>query len=174
MIAWLLSVAWASSPIEIAIADPKVTEVILHCGAEELRATVRGGMVSFPNAPASTCTLEMLRDGGKIDSAGKWVCTLDNCTREDVHHLPISNAPNRVNIVLTTSVQPGTGLEITCPSTGQRERLPVVENTVTFDGVRSEDCTLQTKGGMPGRYSPVKYGTYYCSLTANTLVCTLR
>jgi len=174
VIALLLSTAWASAPLEIRVADGRVKEVILHCGATEMRAAVRGGLATFPTAPNAACTVEMLRDGGRIDSAGQWTCTLDACALDDVHHLPISNAANRVNIVMTTPVQPGTSLEITCGSTGQRERLAVVENTVTFDGVRSEDCTLQTKGGMPGRFAPLKYGTYYCSLTANTLVCTLR
>jgi hypothetical protein len=175
VIAWMSAVAWAgSSPLEIKIPDPRVTEVVLKCGGAEMRGVVRAGVASFPSAPSGACKVVLIRDGGQIDSTGQWTCTLDECRLDDVHHLPISNAPNRVNVVMTTPVQPGTSLEITCTSTGQRERLPVVENTVTFEGVRSEDCVLQTKGGTPGRFSPLKYGTYYCSQTANTLVCNPR
>jgi hypothetical protein len=171
---WFAAAAWAVAPLEIKVADAKVTVVILHCGGETMQADVRAGVASFPTAPSVACQVEFRRDGAKIDSAGQWTCSLDNCTLDDVHHLPISDASGRVNVVLTTPVPPGMSLEITCPSTGQRDRLPVVENTVTFNGVQSEDCTLQTKGGMPGRYSPLKFGTYYCSLAANTLVCTRK
>ncbi len=174
MITWMAAAAFATAPLEIRVADAKVTEVILHCGSETLRSEVRSGVASFATAPANPCSVEFRRDGGQVNSAGQWTCTLDNCTQDDVHHLPISDGSNRVNVVLTTPVSPGMSLEITCASTGQRERIPVVENTVTFNGVQSEDCTLQTKGGTPGRFSPLKYGTYYCSLAANTLVCTRK
>ena len=96
MLIWLVAVALAEdSPLELTITDPRVRTVILNCGAEEMSVEVRNGVAAFPRA-YSGCNVTMLRTGGTISSPGKWTCTLDRCEQNDVHHLPISNAPGRV------------------------------------------------------------------------------
>ena len=175
MLIWFLATALAadSSPLELSIEDPKVTAVVLNCGSEEMRAEVRSGVASFPRA-YSGCNVTMIRSGGTITSPGRWTCTLDRCVQDDVHHLPISNAPQRINVVLTTTMPAGTSVEVNCPDGVYRERRVLTENTAVFDRVPSQECTLLFKGGVPAKYSPLKYGTYYCSLTAATAVCTLQ
>ena len=116
----------------------------------------------------------MIRPAGMIGAPGRYTCDADRCVQQDVHHLPISDAAQRVNIVLTTPMPAGTSLEVNCPDGVYRERRLVTENTAIFDKVPTQECTLLFKGGVPAKYSPLKYGTYYCSLTAATAVCTLQ
>lgn len=167
-----LALAADTAPLELKIEDPKVRTVVLKCGADEMRADVKGGIASFPRA-YSGCEVTMIRPAGTIGAPGRYTCDLDRCAQEDVHHLPISDAPQRVNVVLTTPMPAGTSLEVNCPG-GYRERQTVTENTAIFDRVPTQDCTLLFKGGVPAKYSPLKYGTYYCSLTGPTAVCTLQ
>jgi hypothetical protein len=172
MIPFLLaSLALADAPLEISVADTRVSEVVLTCGGNTLRAPVKSGVASFASAP-SGCTVDLVRRAGTITSAGKWACTADSCAQEDVHHTPISDAPKRVNVVVTTPMPSGTILEVDCPDGSYRERRPLEENTAVFDSVPSEDCILLFKGGVPAKYQPLKYGTFYCSLTGATAVCT--
>ena len=171
---WLTGTAGAGAPLEVRIADPSVLAVVLLCGQQTLRSEVKAGVASFLDLPDTACTVDLVRRSGKIDAPGQWSCTLDACAQDDVHHAVITNSAKRVNVVLTTPLPAGTQLEVNCPDGSYRERKSPVENTATFDGVPSEECALLFKGGTPAKYSPVKYGTYYCSLTSSTAVCTLK
>ena len=75
---------------------------------------------------------------------------------------------------MTTAMPIGSAVEVNCPDGIYRERRTLDENTATFDKVPSQECTLLFKGGVPAKYAPLKYGTYYCSLTGATAVCTLQ
>jgi hypothetical protein len=173
MVWWVGAALAQNAPLEITVTDPKVHTVVLTCGRERLESAVRAGVAVFASAP-SGCAVEMIRTGGHIAGPGKWTCGLDSCAQDDVHHLPVSDAPKRVNVIVSTPMPAGTGLEVACADGSYRERRTLVENTATFDGVPSEDCTLLFKGGVPAKYQPLKYGTWYCSLTGATAVCTRR
>jgi hypothetical protein len=167
----LASLALADAPLEITVTDARVSEVVLTCGANTLRSPVKGGIASFATAP-NGCTVDLVRRAGTISSAGKWTCTADSCSQSDVNHPPLTDAAKRVNVVVTTAMPSGTLLEVDCPDGTYRERHPLQDNTAVFDAVPSEDCWLLFKGGTPAKYQPLRYGTYYCSLTGATAVCT--
>jgi len=162
-----------SAPLELKIKDVKVIAVVLECGDTTKKAVVKAGVAAFPDVPDGSCTVDFIRRSGVINEAGVWLCDLDGCKQEDVHHLPVEDAPGRMNIIVTSELPPGASLEITCAS-GWRERVSITENTGIFDNVPNEDCTLQFKGGVPARYHHITQGTFYCSLTGTTAVCTQK
>ncbi len=165
--------ALGAAPLEVKVDDPKVVAVLLDCGAgSQFKAEVRDGVASFPQVPHTRCEVNLLRRGGVIDQPGKWACSLDECAMEDVHHLDVINADGRINVILP-GLPPSASLEITCPD-GWRNRAPVTENTATFEGVPDDQCTLQVKGGVPARFSPITWGTWYCRLAGTTAVCSKK
>jgi hypothetical protein len=165
--------AQASAPLTINVADPAVVAVVLDCGGGSTqKAVVKNGKAEYLEVPNGNCSVVFVRKSGSISGAGTWTCSLDNCVQEDVHHLDISNADGRINIVIA-NVPPSTTLELNCPS-GHRERSPLRENTGIFENVPNEPCTLLFKGGVASRYQPISWGTYYCSLSGNVAVCSQR
>ncbi|MEQ1569528.1 MAG: hypothetical protein ABMA64_28080 [Myxococcota bacterium] len=166
---WWIAIAQAST-VDIEIADPAVTEVILDCVDGVYRSPVRSGVASFDRMPQG-CKVSMIRRSGTIDRAGKWACNLDKCEQQDVLHLPVTDAPGRVNVILTTELPKGTMLEVTC--TGYRQRADVTQNTAVFDGVPSgTDCELYFKGAVPTRFRPIGPGTWTCSMSGSAAICT--
>lgn len=169
----LANQAVASAPLEVAVSDPNVVAMILDCGgATQLRANVVDGKASFPQVPATECEVHLLRKGGKIDKPGKWTCDLDSCSLDDVHHLDVMNADGRINVILP-GLHKGAQVEIQCPD-GWRGRGELIENTATIEGVPDDKCTLNLKGGVPARFSPITWGTWYCQLTGTTAVCSKK
>lgn len=172
-LALLAQSALAGAPLEVKIADPAVVAVLLDCGSgAQYKANVVDGVAAFAQVPQAECVVNLLRKGGTIDKPGKWSCTLDACTIEDVHHLDVLNADGRINVILP-GMHAGAAIEITCPD-GWRGRVEIVENTATFDGVPDDRCTLNVKGGVPARFSPITWGTWFCELTGTTAVCSKR
>lgn len=167
-----LSGAEARAPLEIEVTDPKVLAVVLECGRETMKSMVKEGVATFPEAPRNTCTVNFVRKSGTLNQPGRWICGLDGCTQEDVHHREISDAVGRINVVMTREIDASASLELTCSGSGYRERRNIEENTAVFDNVPDEDCLLLFKGGVPARYNRIRWGTYYCSLTGTTAVCT--
>ena len=172
--ALLLAVsAHASAPLTLNIADPIVVAVVLDCGGGSTqKAVVKNGKAEYPEVPQGDCSVVFVRKSGTITGAGNWTCTLDSCVQDDVHHLDISNADGRINIVLT-GVPASTSLELNCPS-GFRERSALRENTAIFNNVPNEPCTMLFKGGLASRFHPLSWGTFYCSLSGNVAVCSQR
>lgn len=168
----LSSVADAA-PLEIKVTDPAVIAVVLECGSVTHKSLVRLGVASFGEAPKSACEVTFVRKSGVVGGPGKWTCGLDDCVQEDIHFREVTNAPGRANIIVSAAVDPSAQLEVTCPN-GYRERASIIENVATFDGLPSEACVLHFKGGTPARYNGLRSGTYQCSLTGTTAVCTQR
>ena len=133
---------------------------------------MKGGVAAFTEAPSAECKVDVVRRAGTISGPGVWTCDLSGCNQKDLHHRAISDAPGRVNVV-STGLAPSASLEIKCPG-GYRERAQITENTATFEGVPDEECTLLFKGGVPAKYNPLGWGTYYCRLTGTTAVCTKK
>ena len=167
----LAASAWAGdSPLEVQIDDASVLAVILECGGgTQLKAMVRDGVARFAQVPHTACSVNLLKRGGTIDSPGKWTCTLNDCSQNEVHHLDVINADGRINVVLP-GLPPGANIEVQCPD-GYRQRSPVVENTASFEDVPQDRCTLMVKGAVPARFSPITWGTWFCTLTGTTAVC---
>ena len=165
--------AYASAPLTITVPDKQVVAVVLDCGGgNTVKAVVKNGKAEYLEVPPGSCSVVFVRNSGTITGAGEWTCDLDGCKQQDVHHLELTNADGRLNIVVT-DVPPSTTLELQCPS-GHRERSSITENTGIFEGVPNEHCTLFFKGGVAGRYHPMTWGTYYCSLTGTVAVCSQR
>lgn len=161
-----------ASTIDVSVPDPKVLRVILTCSDGTYEATPKNGSVTFEHVPKN-CQVSMVRKSGLIDSTGTWTCTADACTKEQVEHRPVTDAPNRVNVIVTTPLPPGAALELTC-SNGFRVRSEVVTNTASFDSVPNEECTLFFKGTVPAKYRPMSPGTWWCSLSGVTAICKLQ
>jgi hypothetical protein len=168
---WLAAAASAQS-LEIRVPDPMVTALVLTCADGTLQVPVKDGAVKLERTPQS-CAVSMVRRSGEVTEPGRWTCTLDRCTQEEVAHRPVSDAPGRVNVILTTEVPPGSALELTC-SEGFRARADVSLNTAVFDGVPDEECTLFFKGGVPAKFRPIRQGTWSCGLSNTVAVCTRR
>jgi hypothetical protein len=171
MIALLAQLAVAAT-VELQVPDPLVREVILECADGTHRGQPKNGVVTFEHVPKG-CQVMMLRRSGVIDSTGKWSCSLDACTKQEVQHREVVDAPNRLNVIVTTELPPGASLELTC-SNGFRVREPVVTNTSVFETVPDEECTLYFKGSVPAKYRPIRAGTWSCGLSGTTAVCTRR
>lgn len=165
---WLTSAALGAT-IDLSVPDPKVTKVLLTCADGRYEAVPKNGHVTFEHVP-DACQVEFVRKSGVIDSTGSWTCSADTCSKEQVEHRPVTNAPNRVNVVVTTELPPGATLELTC-SNGFRVRAEVVTNTSVFDNVPNEECTLFFKGTVPAKYRPITPGTWWCSLSGTTAIC---
>ena len=173
MIGAMLALAQAQAQsLEISVADPMVIAVVLECADGSHKAVVKNGRATMEQVPQG-CTVHMIRKGGVIDAPGKWSCTLDACKQDDVDHREVTDANGRVNVVVTSPLPTGSFLELTC-SGGYRVRADIDLNTAVFDGVPQEECTLHFKGGVPAKYRPVRWGTFYCGLSGSTAVCTQR
>lgn len=173
VLAMLTQLATAGAPLEVRVDDPNVVALLLDCGgASQLKANVVDGLAKFPQVPQAQCTVNTLRKGGTIDKPGKWTCGLDECKLDDVHHLDVLNADGRINVILP-GMHKGAWLEVSCPD-GWRSRADLVENTATFEGVPDDRCTMHVKGGVPARFDPISWGTWYCSLTGTTAVCSKK
>lgn len=165
--------AHASAPLELTVTDPNVIAVVLECGGETKKAVVKAGKASFLELPKSGCEVHFIRRSGYIGAPGQWTCGLEGCSQQSIHHLQVDNEPGRVNVILTQATAPSAALEITCPS-GYRNRVPVRENTAVFEDVPQEECILHFKGGVPARYTGMRWGTWHCALTGTTAVCTMQ
>ena len=167
----LLSPAHAVDPLVIMVADPSVSEVVLDCAGETHRATVKNSTASFSFRPDG-CTVKLLTEVGKITGPARYACDRNGCSEIDVIHQDIVSAEGRLTVVLTDE---STRLfEIKCTG-GHRARATVVTNTAVFDGVPNEECDLLWKGGnTPAKAFRLRTGTYYCSATGGTGVCTRR
>jgi hypothetical protein len=166
---WWVALARAST-VEIEVADPLVSEVVLECADGSYRSAVKGGIATFERMPQA-CKVSMVRRSGVIDRAGRWWCSLDACKQEEVLHAPVTDAPGRVNVIVATALPKGAALELTC--TGFRVRTEVVQNTAVFDGVPDgADCELYFKGTVPARFRPIAAGTWSCSLSGAAAICT--
>ena len=156
----LANTATAGAPLEVKIEDPAVFAVLLDCGAgSQLKAEVRDGLATFAQVPHAECAVNLLRKSGTIDKPGKWTCDLDKCELDDVHHLDTMNADGRINVILP-GLHKGSAIEITCPD-GWRSRVEIVENTATLNDVPNDKCTLHVKGGVPAKFSPISWGTWF-------------
>lgn len=169
--AWMVA-AYAQS-VEITVSDPLVTKLFLDCADGRYELPVRAGVAGMEKTP-SLCKVSMLRTSGQVDQPGKWTCTLDRCSQTEVDHHPVTDAPGRINVILTTQLPPSASLEITCTS-GFRTRTDVSLNTAVFDGIPgNEQCTMFFKGSVPAKYGPISQGTWSCGLSNTVAVCTRR
>ncbi|MFT4625503.1 MAG: hypothetical protein ACI8PZ_004171 [Myxococcota bacterium] len=167
----LLSLAMSAQagPLTLKIDDPYVIAVVLECGRDLMKATVKHGQATFDEVP-SQCTVDLIRRTGVIDEPGVWSCGLDGCTLDDVHHAAISDVAGRINVVITGDAGGNSSLEITCPS-GFRQRQDLVESTATFNDLPNEECLLAFKGGIPAKFRSITSGTWYCNLVGTAAVC---
>ncbi len=172
MLAWLFAAPALAQSVEIRVTDPLVTALVLECADGTFKAVVKNGLATLERTPQA-CAVNMVRRSGEITQPGRWTCTLDRCTQEEVAHRPVSDAPGRINVILTTELPPGASLELTC-SDGYRTRAEVSLNTAVFDGVPDEECTLFFKGGVPAKFRPIRAGTWSCGLSSTVAVCTQR
>jgi hypothetical protein len=172
VVQWTLALSAQAATLEITVPDPLVTALVLECRDGTFKAVVKNGLASLEQVPQD-CVVNMIRRSGTLTEAGRWTCTLDACTQEEVDHQPVSDAPGRVNVVLTTDLPAGAALELTC-SGGFRSRVEIALNTAVFEGVPSEECTLFFKGGVPAKFRPIRAGTWSCGLSGTTAVCTQR
>lgn len=168
----LSATAHAGAPLSITVTDSRVLAVVLDCGGSTMKAVVKSGKADFSEVPHGSCTVDFVRKSGTISGAGEWTCSLDTCTQEDVQHLEIKDADGRLNVVVS-DLPDSTTLELKCPN-GFRERAHVKVNTAIFDNVPNEQCTLYFKGGVPAKYNPLNWGTYYCSISGTTAVCSKK
>ncbi len=169
----LSATAQAAAPLSITVTDKQVLAVVLDCGGgNTMKAIVRAGRADFSEVPPGACTVDFVRKSGTISGPGEWTCGLDGCTQEDVQHLEIEDADGRLNVV-TTGLPESTTLELKCPN-GHRERASIKVNTASFYNVPKEACTLYFKGGVPAKYNPLNWGTYYCALSDTTAVCSKK
>jgi hypothetical protein len=162
----------SAQALEITVADPAVIALVLECADGAHKAVVKSGKATLEQVPQG-CVVNMIRKSGTIDAPGRWTCTLDACMQEEVDHHSVSDAEGRVNVVITTPLPKGSYLELTCGG-GVRMRADIDLNTAVFDAVPDGDCTLLFKGGVPAKYQPVRFGTFYCGLSGTTAVCTQR
>ena len=160
-----------ANPVNISVTDPMVSELVFDCDGATKRSPVKNGMASLAEIPGE-CDVYFIKKIGKIDGAGTYSCSPGGCQLDEVHHKPISDAPGRINIILTSKVD-SPMMEVNCPS-GHRVRTNVETNTAIFNSVPDEDCALLFKGGMPAQYRPIRAGTYYCSLSGGTAICNQR
>lgn len=172
MLPWTIALAAEAATLEITVADPLVTALVLECQDGTFKAVVKNGLATLEQVPQG-CTVNMIRRSGTIDEAGRWTCTLDKCTHQEVAHQEVSDAPGRVNVILTTDLPAGASLELTC-SDGFRSRVDISLNTAVFESVPDEECTLFFKGGVPAKFRPIRAGTWSCGLSGTTAVCTQR
>lgn len=170
---WMaLFAAARAQSVSITVTDPLVTSVVLACADGRYELPVRNGVAAMEKTP-NRCEVSMFRTSGRVDQPGKWTCTLDKCTQVDVDHQPVTDAPGRINVILTTELPPAASLEISCTS-GFRIRAGISLNTAVFDGVPPEQCTMFFKGGLPAKFGPITQGTWSCGLSNTVAVCTRR
>jgi hypothetical protein len=170
---WTVVVGAASAQsVQITVTDPMVTSLVLTCADGRFELPVRDGVAVMERTP-SLCRVSMYRSSGEVDRPGKWTCTLDKCTQVEVDHKPVTNAPGRINVILTSDLPPSAWLEISCTS-GFRTRTDISLNTAVFDGIPSEQCTMYFKGSVPAKFGPITEGTWSCGLSNTVAVCTRR
>ncbi|MEQ1504208.1 MAG: hypothetical protein ABMB14_18340 [Myxococcota bacterium] len=166
------AVAARAATVEVQVPDPLVTTIELRCTDRTYTAEVRDGRASFEHVP-DQCQVFLIRKSGTITATGKWTCTLDACRQDEVQHRPVTDAPNRINVIVTTALPPGAALELTC-NDGFRIRSDVVTNTAVFESVPDQECTLFFKGTVPAKFRPIRAGTWSCALSGTTAICTRR
>ena len=167
---WLLTQAAFAAPIEITVTDSAVERVLFTCDEGSFEAKVHLGKAQLPER-VTNCKLQMVRKAGVISGPGTYTCDLNACKMDQVEHKPVSDAPGRVNIIVTGAYQ-AQALELTCTD-GFRERSAIETNTAIFNDVPTSDCTLFFKqGGPPAKYRGVTAGkTYFCSVNGAAAVC---
>jgi hypothetical protein len=168
VITLLATAALAGAPLTMTVPSD-ATKVVLDCGTRKIEAEVVGGKAQFAEAPEG-CTLYAVRPLGKIAGPGDWACTPTGCTLNGVIHAPISDAAGRINVVIAGTYDTK-WLELTCSGAGYRERGDIATNTSTFNSVPAGDCTLYFKGATPAQYRGMSHGSWRCSLTGTTAVC---
>lgn len=167
---WLWAVTAFAATIDVQVTDPKVLQVFLVCADGVISSPVKNGVASFDRMPQG-CQVQMMRQSGTIDKPGRWSCNLDACKQEEVLHAPVTNAPGRLNLILTTELPKGATLELTCPG-GYRQRVEIAQNTAVFDGLPAgEDCDLYFKASVPTRFRPIREGTWSCGISGSTAIC---
>lgn len=160
----------AQAPLTVK-APLGIEEVELVCGDKKLRARVHSGQATFSEAP-SDCKVFGVQTLGYLNGPGVFTCGNGQCTKTEIQHRAVRDAQNRINVIVATDGVPQ--LEMTCGNK-YRERQSVKERVAVFDDVPAdEDCTLNFKGGVPARYHPISPGTYECSLTGTTALCSKR
>jgi hypothetical protein len=166
----LLATAWAAPPLEIRVG-PEATHVILECaGGKRLESKVVAGKASFSEVPSGCVAHEIVKLGA-IDGAGVWACSPNGCEIADSHHREVKDAAGRINVVMSGAYDTQ-WLEVTCGNT-YRERANFTENAATFEAVPAKEaCELHFKGGTPARYRPITPGSWRCTISNTTAVCT--
>ena len=165
-----LALAHAEAPLTIHV-DATATTLTLNCAGKTYTQPVVNGTATFPEAPKG-CTVVATFNEGTIPGPGVFSCSPHGCIMQDVIHDVVTDAPGRVNVILTGTYD-SSELEITCPNNGYRQRAPIANNTAKFEAVPSNDnCQLSFKGGTPAHYKPIVPGSYRCGLTEVTAVCT--
>jgi hypothetical protein len=161
-----------AATLEITVTDPRVTALVLECADGTHKLVVDGGRAVLEKRPKD-CVVNQVVRSGSITAPGAWTCGLEGCTQQDVAHRDVSDADGRINVIVASDLPKGSWLELTCPQ-GFRERASVEENTATFDAVPEEECTLWFKGGVPAKFTRMRWGTWQCLLSGTTAVCTER
>ncbi len=171
---WLLA-SWTTASaqsLQIEVADPSVSTVLLACDDGERRADVVDGIAAFMRAPQG-CRVHLLQEVGHIDAPGRWRCTDTRCALVDVDHRPVSDADGRINVIANTDLPASASFELSCAG-GHRQRQRIAQNVAVFDDVPASDCTLLLKGGVPAKFQPMTWGTYTCGLSGSAMICNRR
>ena len=167
-----MTIAHAFSPVQISVSDPNVTEVVLTCPDRTVRTRVVDGLAAF-DQDVSKCKVEFVVSAGRIEGPGAYTCAAGTgCSSKGVNHRPVSDSPDRINIVVTDNS--ANLFELKCGS-DFRARAPVTDNAATFDGVTGSSCTLHFKGGPPTKFDNLDPGnTYFCSAIGGIGTCKRR
>jgi hypothetical protein len=155
-----------------------IDAVVLDCPGQRLEQPVPASSgptasVRFPMWPGRECAVEFRRSVGRVVQLGSWRCAETGCVEVGSDEAPAPPLPPGQIKVLVAEGLPHPTVELTCPG-GFRQRAAVMEHAALFTGVPDEDCDLFFKGGAPLRYRPLRYGTWACSVVANTAVCRPR
>lgn len=165
----LATAAFADPPLQITVPT-NATKVALVCATRTVEAVPVRGLATFAEAPAD-CTVNVTYPIGKTSGSGIYTCAeTSGCTMNDVPHAVIADASGRVNIVIS-GVYDTKWFELSCNNGAYRERGEIAENTTVFNGVPTGECSLYFKGGTPAQYRAISAGSWRCSLTGTTAVC---
>lgn len=165
----LATAAFADAPLQITVPE-NATKVVLVCATRTVEAVPVHGLATFAEAPAD-CTVNVSYSIGKTSGSGIFTCTeTGGCTMNDVPHAPISDASGRINVVISGAYDTK-WFEMSCNNSAYRERGDIADNTTVFNAVPTGECTLYFKGGTPAQYRGIGAGSWRCSLTGTTAVC---